>query len=114
MAPKKTILSGITRTKRKSEKSQTEEIIESFKNHLVYSQAKDKYSATDQDIYNSTALVCRDRLIERWINTQQLYYKNDVKRIYYMSLEFLIGRTLGNSLINLDMYGETARIGISF
>jgi len=88
--------------------SGTAAVISAFKNHLLYSQAKDSYSATKQDIYNSTALVCRDRLMERWIKTQQLYYEKDVKRVYYLSLEFLIGRTLGNSLINLDMYNDTA------
>ncbi|MBN2440933.1 MAG: glycogen/starch/alpha-glucan phosphorylase, partial [Spirochaetales bacterium] len=76
----------------------------SFVNHLEYSLAKDEYSATDLDCYKALALTVRDRLIERWIETQQAYYKHNSKRIYYLSMEYLIGRTLGNSLINLDMY----------
>lgn len=84
-----------------------ESIKESFVNHLEYSLGKDEYAATDYDCYASLALLTRDRLIERWIETQQSYYKNDVKRVYYLSLEFLIGRTLGNSLINLDLYDNT-------
>jgi starch phosphorylase len=75
-----------------------------FANHLTFSLAKDGYSATDRDIYESIALTVRDRLIERWIKTQQAYYNNDVKRLYYLSMEFLVGRTLGNSLINVGMY----------
>ncbi len=85
-----------------------ESIQNSFVNHMEYSLGKDEYSATDHDLYSSIALTARDRLIERWIETQQSYYKTKAKRVYYLSLEFLIGRTLGNSLINLDLYDTTA------
>lgn len=85
-----------------------ESIKKSFVNHIEYSLGKDEYAATDQDCYASLALLTRDRLMERWIETQQSYYKKDAKRVYYLSLEFLIGRTLGNSLINLDLYGNAA------
>jgi len=81
----------------------------SFVNHMEYSLGKDEYSATDHDIYSSIALTARDRLIERWIDTQQTYYKTKAKRVYYLSLEFLIGRTLGNSLINLNLYDTAAK-----
>src|SRR5256714_5415522 len=56
----------------------------------------------------SLALTVRDRLIERWISTQQRYYKKDAKRVYYLSAEFLMGRALANNLINLGLY-DTAR-----
>lgn len=78
----------------------------SFENHMEFSLAKDEYTATDYDRYSSIALATRDRLIERWIKTQQTYYNKNAKRVYYLSLEFLMGRTLGNSLINLDFYEE--------
>lgn len=78
----------------------------SFVNHMEYSLGKDEYTATPQDCYSSIALATRDRLIERWIATQQTYYRKNAKRVYYLSLEFLIGRTLGNSLINLGLYNE--------
>ncbi len=87
--------------------SDVESIQKSFATHMVYSLAKDEYSATDRDIYESIALTTRDRLIERWIKTQQTYYDKDAKRIYYLSMEFLVGRTLGNALINLDIYNES-------
>ncbi len=90
---------------------------DSYFRHLEYSLGKDVYSATDHDRYSACALAARDRLIERWIATQQTYYNKNAKRVYYLSLEFLIGRTLGNSLINLDLYEPAARalreIGLS-
>ncbi|TAL35219.1 MAG: glycogen/starch/alpha-glucan phosphorylase [Spirochaetes bacterium] len=75
----------------------------SFINHLEFSRGKDEYSATERDRFHSLALVVRDRLIERWIETQQTYYNTDAKRVYYLSLEFLMGRALGNSLISLGL-----------
>jgi starch phosphorylase len=56
--------------------------------------------------YVSLALAVRDRMMERWIRTQDAYYEHDAKRVYYMSLEFLMGRTLGNSIVNLGLVDE--------
>jgi len=81
----------------------------SFASHLEYSLCKDQYTATNRDLYMSLALAARDRLIERWINTQQKYYTADVKRVYYLSAEYLMGRVLTNNLINLGVYDETRR-----
>jgi len=81
----------------------------SFANHLEYSLSKDQYTATVRDLYTSLALATRDRMIERWIRTQQMYYEKDVKRVYYLSAEYLMGRVLVNNLINLGMYEETRR-----
>src|ERR1700682_1649130 len=72
-------------------------LLHSFTNHLLYSLAKDQDTAT-----------ARDRLIERWISTQQRYYKKEAKRVYYLSAEFLMGRALANNLINLGLF-EVAR-----
>jgi len=79
-------------------------LLHSFTNHLLYSLAKDQYSATELDRYMSLALTVRDRLIERWISTQQRYYQKEAKRVYYLSAEFLMGRALANNLINLGIY----------
>jgi starch phosphorylase len=82
---------------------------ESMVDHLEFSLAKDEFSATPHDRFLSVALTVRDRLIERWLCTQQTYYRRDARRVYYFSLEFLIGRTLGNGLINLGIFAEVAQ-----
>ncbi len=86
-----------------------ESLKKAFVNHMEYSLGKDQYSSTPNDSYMSIALAARDRLIERWIATQQTYYNKNAKRVYYLSLEFLIGRTLGNSLTNLGLYEAASK-----
>jgi starch phosphorylase len=81
-------------------------IIKSFLEHLEYTLGKDKYSATKYDGFNALAYAVRDHLVERWLDTQQAYYNSDDKRVYYISMEFLMGRALGNSLINLGLLNE--------
>jgi len=75
-------------------------------NHLTYSLSKDMYSATERDKYNAIVLSVRTQLVKKWIKTQQYYYKVDTKRLYYLSLEFLLGRLLKNYLINLKLVDE--------
>lgn len=87
-------------------KPTTTDLQRSFLRHLQYTLVKDKYSATPADLYLALAFAVRDMLVERWLDTQQSYYINDAKRVYYISMEFLMGRTLGNSLINLDVMDE--------
>ena len=72
-----------------------------FSWHLRYSLAKGKYRATPRDEYTAFANAVRDRVVERWISTQEKYLKKNTKRVYYLSLEFLMGRLLANNVINL-------------
>ena len=74
-----------------------------FERHLRRTLARDRFSATDRDRYFALALAVRDQLVERWIATQQGHHRKNVKRVYYLSLEFLIGRMMGNNVINLQM-----------
>jgi glycogen phosphorylase len=78
----------------------------SFADHLQYSQGKDEHTATPMDRYFAAAYTVRDRMMRRWIQTQQAYYKRDAKRIYYLSLEFLMGRLMENNLINLGLHAN--------
>jgi len=84
-----------------------ESLQRSFLNHVAFTQGKVPGYATKGDLFLAMATTIRDRLIDRWIATRRAYYaKPNTKRVYYLSLEFLIGRTLGNSLINLEFYDE--------
>lgn len=57
--------------------------------------------ATQQQIYQAVAIAVKDIIIDQWIATHKTYEKEDVKTLYYMSMEFLMGRALGNNIINL-------------
>jgi hypothetical protein len=85
-----------------------------FFRHLESTLGKDKYTATPYDKYLALAYASRDKLIARWIATQQTYYRQDARRVYYLSMEFLMGRSLGNALINdpaAPVCGQTGENG---
>jgi starch phosphorylase len=81
-------------------------IVDAFAYRMMYSVARDQYNATDLDAFQALAFAVRDRLMERWFATQDHYYKADVKRVYYLSLEFLLGRLLMSNIINLGAKEE--------
>ena len=75
-----------------------------FADHLFYLQGKYESLATRDDFYMALAYTMRDRLLQRFVQTVRTYNEQDVKMVYYLSAEFLMGRHLGNSLINLHLY----------
>jgi starch phosphorylase len=81
-----------------------------FAEHLEFTLVKDKNTATGADAYTALSLAVRDRMVRSWLRTQKTYHDKDVKRVYYLSLEYLMGRILGNALINLDYYNECREI----
>ena len=83
-----------------------ESLRRSLANRLVYSMGKDPINATTRDWFNTTAYAVRERLIERWMATMRSYYHSDAKRVYYLSMEFLTGRLLANSLLNIGAYED--------
>ncbi|HUW51304.1 MAG TPA: glycogen/starch/alpha-glucan phosphorylase [Sulfuricella sp.] len=74
--------------------------------HLTYTVGKDHFTATPRDWFFALAHTTRDQLTQRWMETMRRYYRADAKRIYYLSMEFLIGRTLTNSLLNMGHLDE--------
>lgn len=70
---------------------------------MEYTLAKTRFNFEKIHAYNATSQSVKDRLIEQFNDTQQFMTANNVKRVYYLSLEFLLGRMLQNALVNLDL-----------
>ncbi len=86
--------------------STVEALRRSISNRLIYGVGKDAVAARPQDWLNAAALAVRDRLVARWMKTTRQQYEQDVKRVYYLSMEFLIGRTFTNALLALGIYDQ--------
>jgi len=91
----------------KIEKTLTvEQVKQAMVDHLQRTVGKERMTATDRDWFDIVAYTVRDKLAEYWIDTMRSYYDEDVKRVYYLSLEFLMGRTLVNTMLNLGIYDK--------
>ena len=84
------------------------EAVEAFKarlrGHMMRTVGKGEITATDRDWYNATAHTVRDLIVEVWMDSNREAYDQDAKRVYYLSLEFLIGRSLTKNLLNTGAY----------
>ena len=74
-----------------------------YRRYFTYSLGQNKYCHSVNYFYKALALTVRDRLMERWKKTRYTYIESHCKRGYYLSLEFLMGRTLGNAMLNLGI-----------
>jgi starch phosphorylase len=92
--------------------SDVDSVRRAFADHLQFSQGTDEHSATGLDRFLAVAYVVRDRMMRRWIQTQQHYYRSDAKRVYYLSMEFLLGKALESNLLNLGLL-DTMRDALS-
>jgi starch phosphorylase len=83
------------------EKIDRKSLEKAFAHHLEFTVGKNPYNISNLDIYLALAYTIRDHLIDRFNETQKVHYEADTKRIYYISMEFLLGRSLENALFNL-------------
>src|SRR5580704_17977372 len=86
----------------------TATLIELIKHHIRFSTAKRRAQLSRRDWYHVTALAVRDMLVERMVATQTRFDRIGAKKLYYLSLEYLIGRSLESNLFNLGII-ETCR-----
>jgi glycogen phosphorylase len=85
-------------------------LVTQFAEHLEFDLVKDRTTVTDHDILEAISLAVKDRLARNWLKTQNEYNENNVKKVHYLSLEFLMGSLLGNSLINMGLYDEVKKL----
>ncbi|TKB28656.1 glycogen/starch/alpha-glucan phosphorylase [Desulfopila sp. IMCC35006] len=81
-------------------------IKENIIHHLMSFQGRDPERSGAQDVYRALAYTMRDLMVQKWISTQKSIYAKEKKRVYYLSLEFLIGRSLCNSMTNLGILAD--------
>jgi starch phosphorylase len=89
-------------------------LITQFAERLEFDLVKDRTSVTNYDILEAVSLAVRDRLTRNWLETQRQYNETNPKKVHYLSLEFLMGTLLENSLINLGLYQDCTRMLESF
>ena len=89
-----------------AKKFNKKEFIREVKANVKALYRKNLEEATQQQIFQAVSYAVKDEIIENWLATQEQYEKDDPKYVYYMSMEFLMGRALGNNMINLTIYDE--------
>ena len=89
-----------------SKRFDKEVFIESVKSNLKTLYRQTLVDATKQQVFQAVSYAVKDTIIDNWMETQKVYEEEDPKMVYYMSMEFLMGRALGNNMINLTEYKE--------
>lgn len=87
----------------------------STKSSIIYKLkfviGKEPYIATQREWLEAIILAARDRIVDRWMATNRATYSQQLKQVYYLSMEFLLGRSLSNTLISMNMYEDLASRG---
>ena len=89
-----------------SKRFDKEVFIESVKSNLKTLYRQTLVDATKQQVFQAVSYAVKDTIIDNWMETKKVYEEEDPKMVYYMSMEFLMGRALGNNMINLTEYKE--------
>ena len=79
----------------------------SILNHLRFTLARHPESATQDEWWTATSYAVRDRILDRFMKTQEVHHEKKVRRAYYLSLEYLMGRLLVNNLYSSGLYQQT-------
>src|ERR1051325_11668163 len=91
---------------------------ESLLEHVRYSIGKEWKELLPRELFYAVAMAVRDRIVDKMLETEDRYRQSDAKRVYYLSMEFLMGRSLGNNLINIQAFDvcreALAEMGVDF
>src|SRR5262245_41611266 len=82
------------------------ELQKAIRRHARYTVAKEVEDLTVRDMLLTSAMSVRDRLVDGMLETERRYAASDAKRLYYLSMEFLMGRSLANNLYNLELFDQ--------
>ena len=92
------------------EKLTPEAFLGLVRRHVRYSLGRDWGTLSSKDTLQAVSLAARDIMVDRMLATEHRYQAEDAKRVYYLSMEFLVGRSLGNNLVNIGVFEIAGKV----